>query len=195
MEDIILEHLNRYPHMEIQDIIKLIYQAEFGCEHLIRDKGMAAQRLHAELAGCGAKKPGEPLYESIGEGLCRLNLRPAREKLTEDEIQQLFFACALQQRGDKAGFARRIKDLYRLCEKDHLPFDPAELDLFMATYSLKKCQPVSHSVRYHTLYAPSYRIVSQKQLKDLLKKNGYDPLFHVKHSQALSGMFHVKHLL
>ena len=37
IQNILIEHNQRYPHMVIQDFVKLIYQNEFGGGHLISD--------------------------------------------------------------------------------------------------------------------------------------------------------------
>ena len=169
MEDTILRHLELYPHCEMQDVIKLVYQAEFGCSHLMKDRQTAERYLNSELDHCGEPRENEALYEPIGEGLCRLNLRPALKKLSREEILMLFIHCASQKRGSSDGFRSRIRQLYKLCETERIPFEPVEIDVFLSTYSMKRCTPLSHSVRYSTLYHPAYRLVNQKELKDLLK--------------------------
>ena len=37
LEDCILEHIKRYPEMEIQDVVKSFFQSEFGGGHMIKD--------------------------------------------------------------------------------------------------------------------------------------------------------------
>ncbi|MBO2515655.1 MAG: hypothetical protein CW338_00060 [Clostridiales bacterium] len=169
MEQIILQQLQRYPGMEAQDVIKLLYQQEFGAEHLIKDAEAAEKRIASEIRLGQKGIDNEPLYESIGEGLCRLNLRPAAEKLSVQEITGLFLDCAKDARGTKEDFRRRVNELIRLCEQERLPFEPVEIELFMANYDYKRCASLSHSVSYHDAYHPAYRVVKQKQLKDLLK--------------------------
>ncbi len=51
MRDILLEHWSRYPEMEIQDLVKLVYQSEFGGGHLIQDGDESLRRLKAEYEG------------------------------------------------------------------------------------------------------------------------------------------------
>ena len=169
MEQIILQQMQRYPQMNAQDLIKLLYQQEFGAEHLMKDATAAEKRIESEIAMPQAGIDGEPLYENIGEGLCRLNLRPASKKLSVSEIAALFVACASDARGTKDGFRRRVNEAVRLCEQERLPIEPVEIEILMAGYDYKRCPPLSHSVAYHSAYHPAYRVVKQKQLKDLLK--------------------------
>ena len=48
MREILIRHWEHYPGMEAQDLVKLIYQSEFGGGHLIRDPGESLRRLQAE---------------------------------------------------------------------------------------------------------------------------------------------------
>ena len=51
IEGILLTHFERYPRMEAQDAVKLIYQQEFGPEHMIRDAAKALEKLRQEMDG------------------------------------------------------------------------------------------------------------------------------------------------
>ncbi len=61
LEDILLQHFDRYPQMQPQDAVKLIYQQEFGPGHLIKDEKKALEYLRQEMAGVGEPLPGEAL--------------------------------------------------------------------------------------------------------------------------------------
>ena len=60
LEDILLQHFERYPQMEPQDAVKLIYQQEFGPEHAVKDAKKALIMLKQEMDAL-TPKPGEPL--------------------------------------------------------------------------------------------------------------------------------------
>ena len=168
LEDVLLWHFDLYPQMEPQDAVKLIYQQEFGPEHMIKDaaKSLAALKMEiAQLQSSGAK---EPLYESIGNGLCRLNLRPCRDRdIPAEDVNRLFVETAQGMEGDKKRFRQGIRALQKLAEEDETPFDAVELDMFLARYP-DSCPALHHSVTYRLAYAPAYRIVAQKKLKAYL---------------------------
>ena len=168
LEDILLQHFAQYPKMEPQDAVKLIYQQEFGPEHMIKDaaKSLAALKMEiAQLQSSGAK---EPLYESIGNGLCRLNLRPCRDRnIPAEDVNRLFVETAQGMEGDKRRFRQGLRALQKLAEEEETPFDAVELDLFLARYP-DSCPALHHSVTYRLAYAPAYRIVAQKKLKAYL---------------------------
>ncbi|MBR3106261.1 MAG: hypothetical protein IKH30_03630 [Clostridia bacterium] len=169
LEDILLQHFDKYPQMQPQDAVKLIYQQEFGPGHLIRDERKALAFLQQEMAGAGEPLPGEALYESIGNGLCRLNLRPCKAKgIPAEDILRLFTETANGTQGDKKRFTAGIHVLQKLAEEDETPFEPVLLDIFLAKYP-RTCPAVHHSAAYRMACQPAYRVVSQKRLKDYLK--------------------------
>ena len=168
IEDILLTHFERYPRMEAQDAVKLIYQQEFGPGHMIRDEDKSLKLLKEEMASL-APAGQEPLYEPIGSGLCRLNLRPCKAKgIPLEDILRLFAETANGTQGDKKKFSAGIHVLQKLAEEDETPFEPVLLDIFLAKYP-KSCPAVHHSDAYRLAYQPAYRVVSQRKLKDYLK--------------------------
>ena len=169
LEDVLLQHFDRYPGMQPQDAVKLVYQQEFGPGHLIREEKKALEFLRQEMAGAGEPLPGEALYESIGSGLCRLNLRPCKAKgIPAEDVLRLFVDTANSMQGEKKNFAAGIRVLQKLAEEDETPFEPVLLDIFLAKYP-KSCPAVHHSDAYRMQYLPAYRVVSQRKLKDYLK--------------------------
>ena len=169
LEDILLRHFSLYPRMEAQDAVKLIYQQEFGPEHMIRDSAKSLAILKQEMAALGEGPADEALYESIGNGLCRLNLRPCKAKgIPLEDILRLFAETANGMQGDKKKFSAGIHVLQKLAEADETPFEPVLLDIFLAKYP-KNCPAVHHSDAYRLAYLPAYRVVSQRKLKDYLK--------------------------
>jgi len=86
LDKILLKHYNLYPEMQIQDVVKLIYQNEFGGGHLIRNKSDSLKRLQEEYNSLTIKDIeiihdselllGESkLFLDIGNNLFRLNLK------------------------------------------------------------------------------------------------------------------------
>lgn len=168
--DVLLWHFDKYPLMEPRDAVKLIFQHVFGPEHLIRDEKKALNMLAQEMAGLGEPLPGEALYEPIGNGLCRLNLRPcAARGIPAEDICALFVKTAQSAPGDDKQFRQALHVLQELAETGETPFEPVLLDVFLARYP-RKPQAVHHSEAYRLSYAPAYRVVSQKLVKDYLAK-------------------------
>lgn len=170
LENVLLEHFAAYPDMQPQDAVKLVYQHTFGPGHMIKDARRAAMILQQEMASLTLGRK-EPLYESIGNGLCRLNLRPCVEKGLDSEfVLRLFLEAAQSTTATKREFRQNLRVLEKLAEEDETPFDHVELDLFMIHYEEKGFPSVHHSEVYRASYAPAYRVVIQKKLKDALKQ-------------------------
>ena len=45
MKEILLAHLKQYPQMQLQDVVKLLYQSEFGGGHMITSHEKSLERL------------------------------------------------------------------------------------------------------------------------------------------------------
>ena len=48
MKEILLAHLKQYPQMQLQDVVKLLYQSEFGGGHMITSPEKSLDRLKEE---------------------------------------------------------------------------------------------------------------------------------------------------
>ena len=169
IRDILTAHFERYPLMGPQDAVKLIYQRVFGPGHLITDPEKAAAFIRAEMAECcGADGP---LYESIGGGLCRLNLGPCKARgIPAEDICALLTEAAGGTPGDKKDFRKAAEELRAMADAGETPFGADELEIFLAQYDFGACPPVRHSAAYREAYRPAYRIVIRKKLKDYLAR-------------------------
>lgn len=169
-KDILYAHFADYPAMQPQDAVKLLYQMEFGPEHLIKNPEKSLANLRQEMAGL-APKPGEKMYEPIGNGLCRWNLRPClARQIPPEDINRLLVETARGMQGDKRHLQQLLHELEEMAEADETPFEAIELDVFLIQYRDLRCPAVHHSPEYRAAYQPAYRVVSQRKLKDYLKQ-------------------------
>ena len=176
MQDVLADHFARYPLMLPQDAVKLMYQAEFGPEHLIRDEKKSLATLEEEMASL-TPGSGEKMYEPIGNGLCRWNLRACLSQgIPAEDVNRLLIETAQSVHGDKRRFRESLRLLEDMAEGDETPFEAIELDIFLIQYRDKNCPSLHHSEAYRRAYRPAYRVVSQRKLKEYLAarrgKNG-----------------------
>lgn len=165
LEDILVNHYKKYPRMQMQDLVKLIYQNEFAGGHMVNNKAESLERLREELAGIrnasGSPVPGSGLFEDIGNGSCRLHLRGFGSRLVSLEtINSIFVYTANANKGSMAGFEDKLEVLRDLCGRGILPYSVSSLDDYLSVYKMKGCPPVSHSETYREAYSPAYRVVS-----------------------------------
>ena len=157
MRAVLLEHFSRYPAMEPQDGVKLVYQSAFGPGHLIRDRDAALAFLRRELEGV---LPGEgPLYEPIGGGYARLHLAAAKARsMGAEDIFSRFLAAAQAPAPGMDCFQEGLSLLETLAARGEAPFSAAALGAYLAEYREAGCPMVSHSDAYRRRYRPVYRV-------------------------------------
>lgn len=147
------------PLMEPVDAVKLAYQSEFGCGHLLAPEEVCAQRIAKEItetpADCEA-----PAFLPIGGGLCRMNLHAPLVRALDTRILARMMAVTAQQvQGSMEGFEQRLDELRALCREGASPFSLEALNQYLEGYKKEGYPPVSHSERYRAAYAPAYRVV------------------------------------
>lgn len=154
--------------MEIQDMVKLIYQCEFGGGHLISDPQESLRRLKAEfenrerrIPGVKSKKGVWAFVESVGHGMCRISLEILNNGLSPWTLNRMFVLSAAETKGCVEGFEQGLKLFKQLCEERKLPYRVEEVEAYLKKYKDSGYPPVSHSERYREAYNPSYRIVDR----------------------------------
>lgn len=162
IKEILIQHCNKYPLMEVQDMIKLIYQNEFAGGHLVNNELESFVRLQAEVDSI--KKISldheTPLFEDIGNGLVRLYLNQIHKYQTEIKTINCFFVNTSNSvRGKVENFEKKVDVLKKCCEEGVLPFAASEVERYFKELAAKGYPPVSHSESYRRAYNPSYRVV------------------------------------
>lgn len=150
IHQLIQTHLTKYPHMELIDGIKLLYQNEWGPGHMVSDESVCLERLYEEWE----KIPhsSSPLAaEPIGNGLARIYLGPLKKEELP-VLNSMFCQTANEMHGDREKFLQKLDCL--------LPYFPGQ-ESFFEEYKKQGYPPVSHSAAYRLAYRPSYRVVMQ----------------------------------
>ena len=157
------EEYRSHRPMRPVDLLKLVYQNEFGCGHLIDDPHSAWSRLVEEersLTTVGRKGCD---YSLIGNGLARLHLRSvARTGLDIKTLYRFFLLSARQMRGSEGGFLQKTEELCSLCQNGYFSFSRAEVMLLVEEWEESGKRPFSHSALYRRAWQPAYRVVEQK---------------------------------
>ena len=159
---ILITHANRYPLMQPQDAVKLIYQNEFGGGHLIRDEEACLNYLRREYADL-EKDPSAQLYEEIGNGIVRVNLAAVKP----EDLEQLgrdFIRSAAKHKGTLDSFLNKLEVLQTLTTEGVFAFDLDALNTYLSEYKAAGYPAVSHSEQYRQAYKPAYRIIRNAYL-------------------------------
>lgn len=144
--------------MEPVDAVKLVYQSEFGCGHLLLAEAGCAESVRRELEQTPVRD--EPPAVAVGGGLCRLNLAaPSVRSLSPESVARMMRLTAARAHGGTASFEQGLEMLRALAREGAAPFSPEALDRYLEEYRAKGTPPVSHSQRYREAYGPAYRVV------------------------------------
>ncbi len=158
IKSLLLSHFSKYPHMEIRDFAKLIYQNEFGCGHLVTDKEKALAMITDERKGITLSDC--PHTESIGNGYSRLYLS---SPYSVNTVATVFMASAnAKSIGTVDGFLKKFDTFKKLCLDGELPYSVSDADEFIKSWCAEGRLPFSHSERYKGEYAPRYRVILEK---------------------------------
>lgn len=151
-----------HPSMQMQDIIKMCYQAVFGVEHMLTDIEKARLYFTAEYEATPADS-SIPLYEPISDTFCRVNLAAWKARnLAPEELFRLFVASAKANLpGTGTDFNYYAETAESLVEDGLFSFSLAEWNSYFAAYKKDGIHPVHHSDAYRLAEHPAYRLVQK----------------------------------
>ncbi|MBR5288639.1 MAG: hypothetical protein IKU34_08660 [Clostridia bacterium] len=157
----LLNYIQKWPRLELTDLIKLLYQSAFGCGHFAPDEARVLAYLQQELRETQAKAD-EPLAQAVLGGYARVNIVPyAAGGMKNETLARLFMLTANQQPGDDRAewFDGALLLLEEMAAAGELPFDAQAVRDALAAYRAKGSPAVHHSEVYRSAYHPAYRIV------------------------------------
>ncbi|MDD3851467.1 MAG: hypothetical protein PHS13_07625 [Firmicutes bacterium] len=165
LKKLLLNQYRRYPRMECQDMVKLIYQNEFAGGHLISNERDSLKGLEEECRTLirhsrDIERPADLIFEDIGNGLCRLHLE-ALEHTSIDlaTINKFFVSTANSACGSIRSLEAKLEVFRQCCREGLLPYAADRVEAYLRGYRSRNYPPVSHSKVYRGLYLPAYRIV------------------------------------
>ncbi len=153
-------HNKKYPNMENQDKIKLIYQGTLGPKHLgfKLSKDEIKDRLLKEIMDIPVTHRYDDIYEWVSENYLRLNIFPFIE-INDDYSYNLeyltnafYYSSLIEDETEENLKANLAKYLPKDDYKD---------------YNFK---PIHHSTYYEETYEPRYRLVYKDYLNLELRK-------------------------
>jgi len=133
------QQLVLHPSMQMQDIVKLCYQAAFGAEHLLSNVNKARAYFFEEYARTNASDV--PLFERISDDVCRVNLAAWKQAGLPPEWLFNIFAASMYPREDGAAL------FFDFLQQAGL--EPEDIPV----------AAVHHSAAYRAAEQPAYRIV------------------------------------
>lgn len=139
-------YMKKYPMAQAADILKMLYQGEFGPGHLVKDTAGSRQYLEDEYVGMTdiCVHPGRAQLaptEDIGFGFSRLYLHAVAEGLDISTLHRLFLLSTEKAYGAQENFAAKV-NILRL-----LGFDSDETTPFRHSKVFKENYPLQSHYR------------------------------------------------
>lgn len=180
LQELLTLHGQRYPLMEPADYGKLLYQNEFGPEHMISSPEAVREWLAGEWAEAAHSAPGKPItprtareqayqreescdtayhadhIEDIGNHLYRFYLAGGYDlSIAAPLLARLFFLTAQQHQGTTEGLMEKLGLLQEHGQQPGFP----PLEPWLTEYVQAGCPALHHSETFRQAYAPHYRIL------------------------------------
>lgn len=159
------KQIELHPSMQMQDIIKMCYQAVFGVEHMLADVERAKTYFMQEYEATSANT-ALPLYEPISDDFCRVNIGAWKaKKLEPQKLFELFVSSATDNHsGAETDFELCIAGAEKIIADGLLPFSIEEWTEYFDSYKKSGIHPVHHSDAYRRAEQPAYRLISLHQM-------------------------------
>lgn len=153
-------HAAKYPLMQPEDVVKLVYQNEFGSGHFITDENECLERLKKEAENVRADE-NIPLSEDIGNGVCRVNLNSReKENISLEKLNAAFIALSGTHKGSVEDFREKLAVVSARFDGFGFGFPEEAFRAYLAEYEKAGYPPVSHSETYRAAYKPAYRLTA-----------------------------------
>lgn len=177
-EQFLRQQAAAHPVMDPEDIYKMLYQAVYGAEHLLKDVESARKYFQKEYAEVIPREEEEPLWEQIGTEVYRINLRVWKKKKLPPEWLFCMFAGSVEMYNECYGdaievtkqekeqkFFQYIDMAYSLAKEGVFSFSAGDFDRYSREYQKEAPRAVHHSEKYRDGERPSYRLVHGRFLR------------------------------
>lgn len=167
---IIEMNVARYPKMQPQDVVKLVYQHVFGNGHMVSDRQTSLDFMKKEYETVKFAHAGEdwskvPFTEDIGNWYMRVNLLAIKDEEQLASINDVFVASAQLGGGNQEYFLSRLYFLRELASYGMFEFSEEDMEEYLEQYERAGYPMVSHSGRYKEFYDPAYRVVDARYIR------------------------------
>lgn len=155
-KEYILHQFQTYPQLELQDLMKFLYQSNFGCEHLVSDFSKVKSNIEQELQN--TKDPYDSIEELDGDYV-RLHLNYG---LSVNTLSTLFILSSQQEKHGIKQLEDKIQILLELISNNTLPFSLNESNEILLKWKEEGYPAIHHSNTFNQLYHPAYRLIHKK---------------------------------
>ena len=160
---IIFDQVKKYPKLQVQDILKALYQSEFGCSHFISDDKSGMELLIKELESVYDGSHNKEFVEPLGDRFSRVHIGLLEKNgLKPDTLFKLFKLTSQVDSGIKDNFLKKLDCFQEMCLSNEIDFDFKEVSDFIINYKREDCPAVHHTSIFRENYEPAYRLISKE---------------------------------
>ncbi|MGI6608845.1 MAG: uridine kinase family protein [Erysipelotrichaceae bacterium] len=159
-EKILLEHFNRYPELQIRDLLKFLYQSSFGCEHLISSLNSVTDCIIKEAADL--KEVNNHLIDKLDGDYSRVHLSYLKKGLSAVTLGKLFYLSSKTEPDGLKNLKEKLNITKNLINDGLLPFSTDDFSKAVNEWSKNDYPAVHHSEKFRNKYNPSYRVIADR---------------------------------
>jgi len=167
--NLLIAHYEKYPKLQIQDILKYIYQSSFGCEHMVSSLESATSYIRSESEKCISESTD--IAEALDGNYSRVHLSCIKKGVNIDELGELFFLSAKKEVNGLVNLEEKLGVAKALVTEGALPFSAAEFDTVIEKWKAEGYPPLHHSDVFRENYHPSYRVIANRYVGYIISKS------------------------
>ena len=158
--ELLIEHYNTYPRLEVSDIFKFIFQSAFGCEHLVSSKERALNYIKEELKRVNADEA--PRVDALDGDYSRVYLSCLNDKVTPEIMAEYFCLSAKIESDGKVKLLEKIAVARELIEDGTIALSLSDFDELHDKWREAGYPAIHHSESFREAYHPAYRVIANE---------------------------------
>ena len=162
---LLIMHVQKYPDLEIRDLLKFLHQSAFGCEHMITSAENATEGIKREYMSF--LPINEDMIEPLDGMYSRIHLSCLNKGLRAETLGKLFFASAKKEPYGFSDLENKLTVATLLAKESFLSFSLNEFEYAVEKWKKSDYPAVRHSESFRTNYRPSYRVISNEYVRYL----------------------------
>ena len=159
---LLILHGQKYPNLEIRDVLKFLHQSAFGCEHLVSSLENATAYIRQEYANLSPNE--NERIEPLDGAYSRVHLSCLHDGVSAETLGQLFFASAKKEPNGLAELENKLVVAKALTEEGVFPFSLYEFEETVSKWKASGYPAVRHSETFRANYRPAYRVIANEYL-------------------------------
>ena len=164
--ELLIEHYNTYPRLEVSDIFKFIFQSAFGCEHLVSSEERALNYIKEELKRVSVDE--SPRVDKLDGNYSRVYLSCLNDEVTPEVMAKYFCLSAKIEPDGKEKLLEKIAVARELILDGTIALSLSDFDELHERWREAGYPAIHHSEAFREAYHPAYRVIANEYLKHLI---------------------------